>query len=102
MKTTKKNIKIFRCDNSGINKTLEENCMKSFEEIKFEFTSPGTPQKNGVVEWVFDTIYYRMSAMITHEGLCEKLKTDLWPECAVTATKVGNIMVNPHEKTMRT
>ena len=57
MKTTKKNVKIFRCDNSGINKTLEENCMKSFEEIKFEFRSPGTPQKNGVVEWVFDTLY---------------------------------------------
>ena len=49
MKTTKENVKIIRCDNSGKNKTLEENFMKKFEGIEFEFTSPGTPHQNGMV-----------------------------------------------------
>ena len=43
MKTMNKNVKIIRSDNAGENKTLEENCMNNLEEIKFEFTSPGTP-----------------------------------------------------------
>ena len=38
MKTTKKHVKIILCDNTGENKTLEENCMKKSEEIKFEST----------------------------------------------------------------
>ena len=42
----KENVKIIISENAGENKTLEENCMKNFEEIKFEFTSPGTPQQN--------------------------------------------------------
>ena len=66
MKTIKKKVKIIFCDNAGENKALEENCMKNFEEIKFEFTSPGNPQKNGVVERVFATIYSMMRSMMTH------------------------------------
>ena len=53
MKTMKKNVKIIFCDNAGENKTLEENCMKNFKEIKFKLTSPGTQHQNGVVTWVF-------------------------------------------------
>ena len=93
----KKNIKIIRCDNAGKNKTLEENCSKNFEEIKSEFTSEGTPQQNGVVEWGFVTLYYRMLAMMVHLRLHEKLKTGLWSKRAATMTKLENIMVNPHK-----
>ena len=50
MKSTKKNIKIFYCDNAGTNKTLEENCTQYFEENYFDFTLSGTPQKNVIVE----------------------------------------------------
>ena len=49
MKTMKKKVKIICCDKPGENKTLKETYMKNFEVIKFEFTSPGTPQQNGVV-----------------------------------------------------
>ena len=59
------------------NKILEENCMKKFEVIKSEFTSPGIPQQNGVVERGFDTLYYRMRVMMTHAGLHKNLKTSL-------------------------
>ena len=31
----------------------EEDCTKNFEEINFQFTSSGTPQKNDVLERVF-------------------------------------------------
>ena len=43
-KTVKKNVKIIFCDNAGENKTIEENYAEYFEEIKFEFSPPCTPQ----------------------------------------------------------
>ena len=60
--------------------------------------SPGTPQKSGVVEWGFATFYSRIRAIMVHAGLHENLKTGLWQECVATATKLENIMVNPHEE----
>ena len=64
MNTKKKNFKITCCDNAGKNKTLEENCTKKFEEINFEFVSPSTPQKNGVIERGFTTLYSCMIMMV--------------------------------------
>ena len=77
MKTMKKNVKIISFENSGENKTLKENCINNLEEIKFEFTSPGTPQKNGVVERGFATLYSIMHTMMTHARLHENLKNYL-------------------------
>ena len=94
----KKNAKIILCDNAGENKALEENRMKNFKVIKFEFTSPGTPQKNGVVEHGFATLYSRMRATMAHAGLHENLNTGLWSECEATATKLENIVVNSQKK----
>ena len=37
MKTMKKNVKIFCCNNAGDNNTVEENSMKNFKVTKFEF-----------------------------------------------------------------
>ena len=54
--------------------------MKNYEGITFEFTSPGTPQKNGLVEQGFFTLYYRMRAMMMHMVLHEKLKIRIWPK----------------------
>ena len=63
------NVKITFCDNAGENKNLEENCAKTFDEIKFEFTSPGTPHQNGVVGTGFDTLYSQMRVILVHAGL---------------------------------
>ena len=98
MKTMKKNVKIIRGDNAGENRTLKKYFMKNFKEIKFEFTSPGTPHKNVVVEWGFAKLYSRTRAMMIHAVLHENLKTGLSPECTATATKLENIMVNPHKE----
>ena len=57
MMTMKENVKIILCDNAGENKTLKESCAKISEEIRMEFTSPGTPQQNGVLERLFSTLY---------------------------------------------
>ena len=67
-----KNVKIIWCDNSGEKKNLKENCAKNFEEIKFEFTLPGPPHQNGVVERGFATLFSRMRVMMAHARLHEK------------------------------
>ena len=45
----KKNVKIIGCGNGDKNKTLEEDCANNFEEIDFEFVSPGTPNQTDIV-----------------------------------------------------
>ena len=94
----KKNVKIIFCDNAGENKALKENWEKNSEEIKFGFIAPGTPQQNGIVEWVFAILYSWMRVMMAYVGLHENLKTGIWPKSAITATKLENIMVNPHKE----
>ena len=36
--------------------------------------------------------------MMAHARLHENLNTGICPECAATATKLSNIMVNPHKE----
>ena len=98
MNTTKTNVKITLCENAGKNKTLEENFAKNTEEIDFEFTSSGTPQKNVMVEWGLATLYSYMRMMMEHAILHKNLKTVLWTKYTETMTKIENIMVNPHEE----
>ena len=43
-------VKIIRSDNAGENKVLERESDKNGLGIIFEYTAPGTPQQNGVVE----------------------------------------------------
>ena len=50
-----------------------------------------------MLEQVFDTLYYRMSAMMTHVGIYENLNTGIWTKFAATATKLENVIVNPHK-----
>ena len=62
-------VKIIRCDNAGENKVLERESDKKELGIIFEYTAPGTPQQNGVVECAFVTVMGRERAMImVHNG----------------------------------
>ena len=45
----KKKRKKLSHDNAGKHKALKDDYAKHFEEIYFEFMSPGTSQKNGMV-----------------------------------------------------
>ena len=49
-------VQIIRCDNTGDNKVLETESDKNELGIIFEYTAPGTPQQNGVVERAFVTV----------------------------------------------
>ena len=98
MKNMKKKVKISCCENVGEIKTIEENCANCFEGIIFEFTSSGTLQKNVAIECGFATLSSWMRVIMDHMGLCENLKTVIWPEYLVTVTKLETMMVNPHEE----
>ena len=61
-------VKIMRCDNAGENKVLERESDKKELGIIFEYTAPGTPQQNGVVERAFVTVMGRTRAIVNHAG----------------------------------
>jgi hypothetical protein len=53
LKISEINVKYIRCNYSGENKTLFETCQAQGYGVKFEFSGPRTPQRNGKVERKF-------------------------------------------------
>jgi hypothetical protein len=49
-------VKNTRCDYSGENKVFYNFCRLNGELITFEFSGPKTPQRNGKVERIFQTL----------------------------------------------
>ena len=91
-------VKIIRCDNAGENKVLERESDKKELEIIFEYTVPGTPQQNGVVERALVTVMGRARAMMNHAGFTMAKRQQLWCEAAQTATMLDNILVQQSAK----
>ena len=54
--------KYMRCDNAGENKALKTQCEDEGLGINFEFTARNTPQHNGKVERMFQTLYGRIKS----------------------------------------
>ena len=90
----KKPVKFIRCDDAGENYKLEEKCKIKGLGIQFEYTAPGTPQRNGRVERQFATLYTKVRAMFDHSGIPMDMRKGLWCECANTAQKLHNILVS--------
>ena len=82
-----------RLDNSGENRSLQKECDKQNLGIIFEFTAPGTPQQNIVVERKIPTLMGRSRAMMLTTGFSQQDKSKFWCEVISTATKLDNIMV---------
>lgn len=82
-----------RCDDAGENKKFKEEIVKRNLKINFEYTGADTPQHNGVVERAFATLIGRARAMFTEAGIEGDLRDKLWAECAGTATKLSNVLV---------
>jgi hypothetical protein len=64
-----------RMDNSGENKYFQSNVLNKedyLSKVKVEFTAPGTPMQNGVVERAFPTILGRVRAMMKQAGFDQK------------------------------
>ena len=85
-------VKIIRCANAGENKVLERESDKSELGIIFEYTAPGTPQQNGVVERAFVRVMGRARAMMNHAGFTMAERQQLWCEAAQAATLLDNIL----------
>ena len=88
-------IKRIRLDNSGENKSLQNECNKENLGIIFELTAPGTPQQNSVAERRIPTLMGRAKAMLIQAGIDSKGKGEFWFEVISTATKLDNIVVRP-------
>ena len=67
-------IKYFRLDNSVENRSLQNECDKQNLGIIFEFSAPGTPQQNSVVERKIPTLMGRSRAMMLTAGFSQQDK----------------------------
>ena len=74
------NIQWIRMDSAGENKTLARCCNQNEMGIKFEYTAPGAPQQNGVVEREFVTLIGIGRAMMNHAGFTVKKRKGMWCE----------------------
>ena len=79
-------IEHIRCDNAGENRALEDECIEKDLGIIFEYTAPGTPQQNGVVERAFATMLGKTRAIMNGAGFDEKKHHLFWTEAANTVT----------------
>ena len=86
-------IKCIRLDISGENRSLQKECDKQNLGIIFEFSAPGTPQQNSVVERKIPTLMGRSRAMMLTAGFSHQDKRKFWCEVISTTTKLDNIMV---------
>ena len=86
---------IIRCDNAGENIVLPDAMIANGLKIKWEFTPPGTPQYNGVVERKFKTLYDRVRTLLNAAQLDDQLCVCVWTKCAKYATDIENMVVKP-------
>ncbi|KAG7337993.1 gag-polypeptide of LTR copia-type [Nitzschia inconspicua] len=86
-------VKTIRCDNAGENKMLEQACREQGLQIVFEYTAPGTPQQNRVVERKFATLFGKVRSMNNGAGLHDNIRQQLWAEAANCATDLECLLV---------
>ena len=91
-------FKIIRCDNAGENNVLERESDKKELGIIFEYTAPGTPQQNGVLERAFVTVMGRARPMMHHAGFTMAKSQQLWCEASQTVAPLDNILVQDSAK----
>jgi hypothetical protein len=85
------NVRFIRCDDAGENMTIKNDPeIKSFG-IKFEFSGPRTPQRNGKVDRKFQILYGRIRAMLNGANLEGELRDKIWAECVMNVTYSSNI-----------
>jgi hypothetical protein len=84
-------VKLIRCDDSGENKSFDDECCASEHNIKLDFSGPRTPQRNGKVERKFQIFFGRIRAILNNAGLEEGLRSVVWDECARNTTFLSSI-----------
>jgi len=71
---------------------LDDACIDKELGIIFEYTAPGTPQQNGVVERAFATMLGKTRAIMNSAGFDEKMSAIL-DGSSNTITHLENIMI---------
>ena len=61
-------------------------------DARFEFSTPGTPQQNGVVKRAFATLYGRVQAMLNYAKIKGEIGKSPWTECGKTATDLDRLL----------
>jgi hypothetical protein len=84
-------IKFICYDDSGESKSFNDSCRANGHNIKFEFSGPRTPQRDGKVERKFQTFYGRIRATLNNGELEDSIRTGVWVECARVTTFLSNI-----------
>jgi hypothetical protein len=92
LKIANRNVRFIRCDDAGKNMTMKNDPeIKSFG-IKFEFSGPRNPQRNGKLERKFQAIYGRIQAMLSGADLEGELRDKIWVECVMNVTYSSNVI----------
>jgi hypothetical protein len=95
------NIRVdkMRLDNSAENIDMADAICAEGYNVTFEFTSPGSPQYNGVVERMFAALYGILRSMLNQAHLPMALCCGIWAGAAPYATDMRNYLVtskSPH------
>ena len=91
-------VKYIRLDNSGENRSLQQQTTKLFMNLQYEYTAPGTPQQNGRVERKFAILYEYMRSFLNTANVPQSLRQVLWAEAANHATDVINGLITHKNK----
>jgi hypothetical protein len=78
---------------------LEKLCIREGLRIRFEYTSPGSPQYNGKVERNFVTLYGRTRTMLSEARLPKHISNGVWTEAAATASYIEYFLVTATKPT---
>jgi hypothetical protein len=73
-------------------KDLEDEYKNKDLDIVFEFSGPRTPQRNGRVETMFQTLHRRIRTMLNGAGYQEEIRSGIWAKYASNATFHSNIL----------
>ena len=80
-----------RPDNEVENWELERKCMDHLLGIKFEYTTPNTPQYNGVVKRKYQRLYNKLRETLFESVLYYDLSNLLWSEFESKVTFLDNL-----------
>jgi hypothetical protein len=73
-------VKFLRLDDAGENYALEKECKQQNLAVKFEYSGPRTPQRNGKVERKFQTLHGRIRSIMNDSKIDGEFRDELWAE----------------------
>ena len=85
-------------DNSGENNMLEKELIKSTLKLNVEYTSPSSPQYNGIVERGIASLHSKARSMLHKSRFNKTYQLRFWAECIKLVTYIDNRIVTAGNK----